>query len=91
MTESPTPVESEQSKQRTKLLNAAYGAATKRLRDENLDRFRDLYVEEAKERGIDYVPKPTKEEKAEQALAQLLAENPDLRGRLVDELKAQSE
>jgi hypothetical protein len=75
--------------ERTKLLNAAYAAANKRLREENLDRFRELQVEEARNRGIDYTPKPTAEEKAEQQLADLLAANPALRQRVTDEVLAQ--
>lgn len=86
--QAPEATTSKPQSERTKALNSAYAKATKQLRDENLDRFRELYVIAAKELGYDYTPKPTAEEKAEAELAALLAANPNLKSRLVDEIKA---
>jgi len=85
MTEAPTSANPE----RDKAIRTAYANATKRLREEQRDRFRELQIEEAQKLGVDYKPQPTKDEKAEAMLAALLAENPALKARLVDELKQQ--
>lgn len=71
---------------RDKVIRAAYAAATARLRDAHLDEFRQYQIEECAKHGVEFTPKPTKAEKAESALVALLAENPDLKARLVDEL-----
>jgi len=59
-------------------LRAAYTAATGRLRVEHQNEFNMFYADEAKKRGVDWKPKPTSQEKAEQEIATLLRLNPGL-------------
>lgn len=82
----PTPTGNED---RDTKIRKAYASATKRLREAHLPEFRTLQQEEAKALGVDWTPKPTKEEKAEAQLAELLAANPNLKQRITDEVKAQ--
>lgn len=84
MTSTPSeqPVHDPNTKEgRAALLREAYSAATTRLRDENPTRFQELRVEEAKQRGVDYTPPKTKEERAAEQLDALLNEHPNLRDR----------
>lgn len=67
---------------RDKLLTQAYGAATARVRDNHRDEFNRFYQEEAEKRGLDWKPKLTAEQKAEQTLLDLLDEFPHLSERL---------
>lgn len=67
------PEESKESR-----LRAAYSAATQALREQHREDFNRLYAAEAKQRGVDWKPKPTARERAEAQLAALLAEHPDL-------------
>lgn len=67
-----------QSAARDKALREAYGAATKQLRENHLAEFNTLRQKAAANLGIEWEPKPTKREKAEQDLLALLDENPDL-------------
>jgi hypothetical protein len=60
------------------LKREAYGAATTRLREQHRDDFNALLVEENANRGIDWKPKPTEEQKAAEQFAQLLAAYPEL-------------
>lgn len=60
----------------------AYAAGAKRLREENLDKFRALVIEEGKKLGIDYVFQPTEKEKAAAKIAALVAEFPELANQL---------
>jgi len=76
-------------KDRDTKVRQAYHEATNRLRREYRDRFKALQAEVAAELGIDYKPRPTKEERAEADLKKLLDENPGLRSSLVDELRQQ--
>lgn len=59
-------------------MRAAYGAATKRLREAHRDEFNEYQKEEAKKLGIDWSPKPTAEEKARAQFQELLAQHPGL-------------
>lgn len=59
-------------------LRKAYGAATKALREAHRQEFDSLYAAEAQKLGEVYVPPLTKAQKAEQQIADLLAEHPDL-------------
>lgn len=77
----PTEAETKDAK-----LRAAYGAATKRLREENLDRFNELRAEESTRLGVDWKPRPTAEQKAEAELEALLATHPNLAEKLADRL-----
>lgn len=63
---------------RDAVLRASYGAATKRLREENVTRFNELRVEEAAARGVTWVPPLSAEQKAEAELAALIEANPHL-------------
>jgi hypothetical protein len=67
---------------RQKGLNAAYSAASKRLREAHQDEFNSLYQQEAADRGIEWTPKATPEQKAEQEMQALLAQFPHLVGKL---------
>jgi ABC-type branched-subunit amino acid transport system ATPase component len=60
------------------LKREAYGAATTRLREQHRDDFNTLLVEENRNRGIDWKPKPTEEQKAAEQFAQLFATYPEL-------------
>lgn len=63
-------------------MRAAYSAATKRLRESHREEFNTLQKEEAAKQGIDWSPKPTKEERALAEVQRLLDENPGLVDRL---------
>lgn len=67
---------------RNDALRKAYSAATKALREKYRDEFTALYVAEAKQRGVDYQPPLTAEQKAEQEMARLLQEFPELRSKV---------
>lgn len=58
---------------------ASYSAATKRLRDEFRDRFNELMAQEMKNRGQQWSPRPTEEQKAEKEIADLLEKYPELK------------
>ena len=69
-------------KDREKALGKAYSKATATLRDRHRDEFNGLYQAEAKEAGIDWSPKLTDEQKAEQELAKIIETYPHLAERL---------
>lgn len=64
--------------ERNKNLNAASNAASKRLKEENLDTWNKYMAEEATRRGEEWKPKPTQEQKAEEEFLRLLREHPHL-------------
>jgi hypothetical protein len=66
------------------LKREAYGAATSRLRDKYRSEFNTLMQEEASKRNIDWRPRPTEVQKAEQQLNDLLAQFPELATRFSD-------
>lgn len=70
--------ESAETKSRSALLNDSYGAAMKRLRDNHLEEFNTLRVEEAKARGIEWVPPKTEAQKAREQVQALLTAHPEL-------------
>jgi hypothetical protein len=80
----------EQVKDEKTLQRQAYTNATTRLREENLERFKQLRVEEAQKLGIVYTPKLTPEEKAREDLRALIREHPHLADE-VDDLVAEAE
>lgn len=67
----------------------SYHEATNRLRAKHMDEFRELQKDVAKELGIEYTPRPTKEEKARQQLLDLLRDNPSLETEVVEKVKQQ--
>lgn len=71
-------------------LNKAYTAAGTLLREAHQSEFNDLMKAEAKKLGIDWAPKLTKKQKAEQELKAILDEFPDLADNLAAIAKAQS-
>lgn len=73
------PQQSSNSESKDNLLRQAYGAATQRLREQHRDDFNKLYAEEAKQRGVEWTPKKSPEEKAREQLEALFAEHPHLR------------
>lgn len=78
MSETATEPTTQTEDERGKLLRKAYGEATAALRESNREEFDRLYAEKAKALGVDYTPKPTAEQKAEQQLKELLAAHPHL-------------
>lgn len=69
------------------IVNRAYAAATKQLREENRARFIQLQIAFCKEEGLEWKPRPTKAERAKAELEKIYAEFPDLRpGAGVDEV-----
>ncbi len=56
----------------------AYRNAMKRLREENVEAFNKLRVEEAAKLNITWTPKPTEEQKAAEQLARLIETYPHL-------------
>lgn len=63
---------------RKELLRKAYGTATQRLRENHRDEFNEAYSKAAKELGVEWTPRLTDEEKAEQQFNELLAAYPNL-------------
>lgn len=74
-----TPVEDTAKTDRDNALKAAYVAATRRLREDEKEKFNRYYAEEAEARGQEWKPKPTKEEKAKAEMEALLEQYPSLR------------
>ena len=92
MTEAaPETTKTSKDPERDKAIRSGYAIATRRLREENLERFRELQIEEVKKQGYDFTPQPTAEEKAQAELAALLDANPGLEAKLVDRLKSLDE
>lgn len=67
-----------ENKERQAALNAATNAADRRLRAAHQDEWNDYKAAEAKERGQEWSPKQTDEEKAAAQLFALLTEFPHL-------------
>lgn len=87
------PVEGETEEQKTERANKlrkAYSNATTRLRESYRAEFDSLYVQEAQQLGVNYTPKPSPEQKAEQELRALLEAHPGLRDRM-DDIIAEAE
>lgn len=64
--------------ERKELLRRAYGTATQVLRNNHRDEFNEEYSKAAKDLGIEWQPRLTDEEKAEQQFNELLAAYPNL-------------
>jgi len=79
-TAAPTMGETKESTEqaRSALLRQAYGAATTRLRESHREEFDRLYAAEATQRGVEYTPRLTAEQKAEQEFQRLLEQYPHL-------------
>lgn len=75
----PTVEPADDKTERSNKLRQAYSAATTRLREEHRDEFDTLYSQEAQDRGVDYTPRLTPEQKAAQEMAELLEKFPNLR------------
>lgn len=74
----PQPVSDKDD--RAARLRKAYGQATTAVREENRDRFEDLYEHFAKQNGVtDYQRPKSAEDKAREQLAALLEAHPSLR------------
>ena len=63
-------------------LSKARSKALATLRENHRDEFNALITAEMKARGFQWKPRPTKAEKAEEALRKLLAENPELQAKV---------
>lgn len=82
MSETANNAAAEAEAERGKLLRKAYGNATTELRENYKSEFQDLYTKHARALGVDYTPRPSAEEKAEQELQALLAAHPHLREKI---------
>lgn len=70
-----------QTAERKDALRKAYGQATNTLRDTHRDEFNKLYSEAAAALGVEWSPRPTEEQRAEQQFEELLNQYPHLRER----------
>lgn len=70
---------------RKELLRQAYGRATQVLRDEYRDRFNALYSEAAEALGVEWKPRLTEEQRAEQQFKELLTAYPHLADKIAAE------
>jgi hypothetical protein len=80
--------EAAESGGRNTLLRKAYGAASQDLREAHREEFDGYYEKRAAEQGVEWHPKPTAEQKAEDALRRLLADHPDVAQRVLAEGEA---
>lgn len=69
--------------ERGKKLRQAYTNATTQLREAHREEFDNLYAKAAEALGVDYTPRPSAEQKAEEQISTLLDEYPHLRERLL--------
>lgn len=83
----PTTAEVNAKAAKDKAMSAAYGAATKTLREKYREEFDGYYQTEAKARGYDWTPPPSEKAKAKAALDKILEEHPEL----VDEIVGKTE
>lgn len=74
--------EQDSTTDRANRLRKAYTNATTRLRESRREEFDALYAEEAQKLGVDYTPRPTAEQKAEQEFDALLAAYPHLANKI---------
>jgi hypothetical protein len=65
------------------LRRQAYSAATTRFRNENRPAFDKILAEEMKERGINWTPKPTEQERALRQVEDIFAAHPEIREQLL--------
>lgn len=66
-----------------KAMSAARSAAAATLRTNHLAEYNDLLIKEAASRGLTWKPRPTKEERAKEEMARLLADYPDILNEVV--------
>lgn len=69
--------------EREKKLRAAYALATKRLRDAHKAEFLKHQADAAKELGVDWKPRKSKEERAREQVTKLLADHPAIKQELL--------
>jgi hypothetical protein len=74
VTEAPTD-----KSERSQKLRSAYTAANTALRESHREEFERLYQQKAQELGVDYKPRPTAEQRAQEQMEALLNEYPQLR------------
>lgn len=74
----PDETPDDKSAERGTALRKAYGTANTRLREAHREEFDNLYAEAAAELGVEYTPRLTAEQKAEQEFSALLREYPHL-------------
>lgn len=65
-----------------KAMSAARSAAAAALRAKHQDEYNELLVAEAKDRGIDWSPRPTAEQRAAEEMERLLQQFPELAERV---------
>lgn len=78
MTETDQTTDTTESQEAKDPHRASYSAATTRLRDEFRSRFNELMAEEMRNRGQEWKPRATDEQKAEATIQELLDKYPDL-------------
>ncbi len=71
--------------ERDKRLGKAYTTATQELRKAHRDEFNDLYQKYAAEAGVEWSPRLTPEQKAEQEFDRLVTEYPHLAERFAQQ------
>lgn len=74
----PTEAEAKAAAERSEKLQKTYSIADTQLREAHKEEFEQLRVKAAADLGIEYVPRKTKAEKAREAIAAVLADNPGL-------------
>ena len=88
MTDTPNTVD---STDRDAKLRQAYSLAAQELRTNHQKEFNDLRVKHSAALGVEWTPRPSKDERAEQELDRLLAENPALVERLASRVAPPAE
>jgi hypothetical protein len=76
------------AEERDRRLQKAYTAATQELREAHRDEFNDLYSKHAADQGVEWKPRLTPEQKAEQEFERLLQDFPHLMDRFPQEREA---
>ena len=82
MAETTPTTEQVAEQDREQVIRAAYTAAGRRLRDAHHDEFIEYQIEECKERGLDWKPRETPEQRAASEFDRPLTEYPFLKDRL---------
>lgn len=86
----PVPTDETEDARRKRLLRKAYGEATQALRERHRGDFEGLYEDRAKALGVDWHPRPSAEQKAEEQFEALVEAYPYLLDR-VDALRDKAE
>lgn len=69
-------------------LRKAYTEATSALREKHQQEFNSLYEQKAKDKGVEWSPKPTAEERARQEMEGLMKAHPELAAEFAERVLA---